>query len=478
TTNPFNYNYWSSPVNRGGAWQIGNLEQKEGSVIFNAAHTPPVSTTNPVTISSRWLYTYDASELYNNGITEWVRINKDTPIKPGIGYTMKGSKRGDTYNSNLTEEYVFSGRANSGEYIHAAVNNNDFLIGNPYPSALNAEQFIIDNLDVIDGTLHFYEHFDANNTHVWRNYQAGYASINLMSETAAPKYTDAGGSKGAPTKYIAVGQGFFVNIDYKGVDNGLRTIKFNNAQREFAKESNGGSVFYKNENSNEIIDNRTKFWLHFTDETGRAREIALGYDERASIGFDRGFDAIDFSDFPDSMLWYTPENLLVIQGLNSFSVEDEIPLAIKITTPGIYTIGLDRMLNFPENTPIYLKDNLNGSFYNLKIDSVSIPFEAGTFNNRFSIVYQRDALGMPTLEENQSVYVKFNKNTDTVTLLGIDNLNEVKTVYMYAMDGKQVRLYENIESKAFDVSHLNDGVYILKLEMSSGAIKNIKFVKY
>ena len=61
--------------------------------------------------------------------------------------------------------------------------NNDALVGNPYPSALNAYEFIKDNIPLldpdgsasaansgttgsIDGSLYFWIHFDSNNTHV------------------------------------------------------------------------------------------------------------------------------------------------------------------------------------------------------------------------------------------------------------------------------------------------------------------------
>src|SRR5690606_3914708 len=132
-------------------------------------------------------------------------------IPPGIGYSMKGSG-----SSISEEEYVFSGEANSGDYSYPVTAGNDFLIGNPYPSALSAEKFINENKNVIDGTLYFYEQFKENNTHVWREYQGGYATLNLLASVAAAADSQLGTGgipiKGAPTNNIAVGQGFFVNI--------------------------------------------------------------------------------------------------------------------------------------------------------------------------------------------------------------------------------------------------------------------------
>ncbi len=486
TTNHYNYNYWSSPVNTDSTWKIGDLAKDNGSVVFVNGHDPtytPFSDTS-VEITRRWLYTYNASENLANGITGWSRINENTPIEPGIGYTMKGPKRfrdDEVYDHTQKEEYVFSGEANSGDYEYTNITaNHDFLVGNPYPSAISASRFIELNKDVINGALYFYEQFENNDTHVWRQYQGGYATINLLTGVAAAasphEYGSGLGSqsKGAPTDNIAVGQGFFVNTK----SNPVGSLKFNNDIRVFAKESLDESVFYRNETNINSEDTRTKFWLFFTDPAGRSREIALGYDENASSGYDDGYDAIDYSDYPDSMLWYLPEHTLVIQGLNSFNIEDEIPLAIKVTTPGSYTIGLNDTLNFPENTPIYLKDLHSDVYYNLKEGDATIHFEAGTYNDQYAIVYQQENLGIDNHEEVKSVSVMFDENADTLELLGIADLNNLKAASIYSIDGKLVSSYSVFDSKVLSVSNLSDGVYILKLEMKNGASDNIKFVKF
>ncbi|TYB79308.1 T9SS type A sorting domain-containing protein [Bizionia myxarmorum] len=474
TTNLHNYNYWSSPVSTDGFWQIGFLKQENSNVLFSPAQSQ-IPTSNPVTLSSRWLYKYNASVTLANGIMGWARINTTTNIEPGIGYTLKGSGSAP---SLTEEEYVFSGTANSGDYSYIATSGNDFLIGNPYPSALNANKFIQDNLDVTTGTLYFYEQFQTNNTHILRDYQGGYATLNLLgSVPAATEATSGLGSegsstKGAPTNNIAVGQGFFVSI----IQNS--DIRFNNTQRVFAKESMDQSIFFRDGNVNSETDSRTKFWLSFADSSGRMREIALGYDENASEGFDKGYDAIDLSDYPDSMLWDAADNLLVIQGLQQLNVEDDIALSIKISTSGTYIIGLNRTLNFPEDTAIYLKDNQTNRFYDLKAGDASIAFQAGTYNNQYSIVYQQATLGVDDFENYQSVKVLFDKNTETLQLLGLDDLSSVKGLYIYSLEGKEVHALQDIKSEKIDIAKITQGVYILKLEMNSGAIQNIKFVKY
>ncbi|EGV44127.1 T9SS type A sorting domain-containing protein [Bizionia argentinensis JUB59] len=465
TSNLYNYNYWSAPVNRNGLWKVKYLEDNNGVLTFSHQNNANFNTR---TLSSKWLYTFYGTQ---NNYADWRHIGDNRLIVPGIGYTMKGSG-----NSDSDQEYVFRGTPNNGNYNVGVFSGIEVLTGNPYPSALDATQFIIDNLDVIDGTLYFYEQFETNNTHVLRDYQGGYATLNLMAGVAAGEAAgDTNGgisTKGKPTNNIAVAQGFFVNINAAG------NLKFNNAQRVFAKESLDESVFYRESASRANTDTRTKFWLNLTDPLNRTRQIALGYDKNASAGFDKGYDAADNSNYPDTMLWDGADNLLVIQGLNEFNIEDDIPLFIKIKTPGNYTISLSETINFPKNTPVYLKDNLENRFYNLKEKAASISFKGGEYTNRYSIVYQRATLSTGTLETSLNVFVTFDKKTDNLQIFGVNDLNVIDSAHIYSIEGKQVVHIKSLDSNRIDIAHINDGIYILKLEKTSGEIRNIKFVKY
>ena len=519
TGNLFNYNYWSAPVNRDrvheiaegeemtkeqkyGSWQIGFLKADENTPInFIPQHTFDADTL-PSTVSSRWLYSYNASS--DRGYYGWQRLTTSSALTPGVGYIMKGTGIQDPLPIPMPnplpilveQEYLFSGEPNNGDYVYEVTSGYDFLIGNPYPSALDADKFIRDNLSVIngeadqssgvfDGSLYFYEQFHTNNTHVTRDYQGGYATYNLMMGVAAteinsnansaPETNGGVSSKGEPKRFIAIGQAFYVNIDNTGV------LKFKNSQRAFAKERDGNSTFFRNNATvanEESSDSRTKFWLSFTDPSNRVSQIGLGYDDFATVGYDKGYDSADYSGNPDYMLWDIQGGEYVIQGRNNFDLDNEMPLVIKISTSGEYKIGLKETLNFPENTPIFLKDLHSDVYYNLIEGDATVHFEAGTYNDQYAIVYQQESLGIEDHEEVKSVSVMFDENADTLELLGIADLNNLKAASIYSIDGKLVSSYSVFDSEVLSVSTLSDGVYILKLEMKNGASDNIKFVKF
>jgi hypothetical protein len=145
------------------------------------------------------------------------------------------------------------------------VKSSIYLVGNPYPSAIDADEFIKDNIsstdtavarnsiNVINGTLYFWDHFAAN-THYLAEYQGGYATYTLMGTAVAVSSdsrinaTGAVGTK-VPGRYIPVGQGFFVSatldaslVGVPGLDPEIDetvdggTLQFKNSQRVFEIE--------------------------------------------------------------------------------------------------------------------------------------------------------------------------------------------------------------------------------------------------
>ena len=155
--------------------------------------------------------------------TYWKHQN----FKRREGYSMKGtSGSADILHS---QNYTFRGIPNNGtilmENMNSSGNGENYLIGNPYPSAIDAKEFIWDNMkdvvngrnssNIFNGTLYFWSHF-ANKTHYLEEYVGGYAAYNLSGGVKAVAIDDrinATEEEGGqiPMQFIPVGQGFFVS---------------------------------------------------------------------------------------------------------------------------------------------------------------------------------------------------------------------------------------------------------------------------
>ena len=181
-TSIYNYNFWSSPVNPQNT-TANNTDYSIAGILKDGttAATPQTITFDtggydgaagaPITLADYWIFKYiNKPDLYANWFTGHIRSTGT--LKVGEGYTQKG-----TGACTATQNYVFSGKPNNGVIQHTIGANNVYLVGNPYASALDADQFINDNLasvenagDVIGsgsstGALYFWEHFSTNNSH-------------------------------------------------------------------------------------------------------------------------------------------------------------------------------------------------------------------------------------------------------------------------------------------------------------------------
>jgi hypothetical protein len=425
TASSYNYNYWSSSVGPittfGAATGVaspnlsfsvkGNmLDGNAGSITFQPAYYAAdlaVNTPPNLIISSYWLYKfYGADDDYN----AWFHLpNENSPLEPGEGYTMKGTSKIAAITAN--QNYKFRGKPYNGD-ITLALDNSagdvDRLIGNPYPSAIDANEFILDNIketivldgevgrntkNVFNGALYFWHHFSGA-THYLAEYVGGYATYTLMGGVDAVDNDvriKATGTKGGkfPERYIPANQGFFVltalPLLTSGIDGSIiapqkvegGNIVFKNSQRVFLPEgftgTNDGSLFFKGSkktSENEAKkpgDQRTKIRLLFDSPTGYHRQLLAGVDENTTNHFDLGYDAPIADINKEDMFWTFDNAKFVIQGVNNFDSDQELPLGIKISKAGLATIKIDGLENMDEDISLHIKDKLTGENFNKRL---------------------------------------------------------------------------------------------------------------
>lgn len=176
--NQFSYKYWYSPIS-GSNVAAGNEDFRvklidepltTGSINsvdvgFTTAFNSEIS---PLQISDRWLYTFVRATNY----TQLNYVGRNGLIRPGLGFTMKGVGTAPTGN----QVYNFRGKPNNGDITKPVAINVFTLIGNPYPSPLDAARFINDTLNSnITETLYFWEQ-QPGATYFIANYIGGYAT--------------------------------------------------------------------------------------------------------------------------------------------------------------------------------------------------------------------------------------------------------------------------------------------------------------
>ncbi|HCE54060.1 MAG TPA: hypothetical protein DER05_03260 [Lutibacter sp.] len=453
TANSFNYNYWASSVgsttpsgvNQRGTGipsinashklvdilmdgTIAAEPNKNGVINFQPAHwAADAGVTTPIIISTYWLYTFNGAD---NNYGAWKSINENTLLIAGEGYTMKGTS--GAVNIGIQQNYVFRGKPNNGDYTLFILKGNDRLIGNPYPSAMDADEFIKDNIketinskagrntkNIFNGALYFWDHFGEKNSHYLKDYVGGYATYTLMGGAKAfaidtrINTTSGLSSWKIPKQFIPVNQGFFVIAALNGLTGTTPTINggdivFKNSQRIFMPEAIGNSVFMKGVNTkpvrtsswnkksiaepDENLDKRSKIWLQFDSPNGYHRQLLVGVDENASNHFDLGYDAPIADIGKEDMFWIFDGGKFVIQGVNNFNSGQELHLGLLVSKTGMARIKIDAIENMDENISVHITDKLTGETHNISHKPFEINLVAGNYSERFALTFKMQKL--------------------------------------------------------------------------------------
>lgn len=412
TSDNFRYNYWGSPVNTTGtSYAIAGV-LRDGTdpttinelnyIDFGAPYEyADGAVTSPIRLSTYWMYKYANLGI---GYSGWTRVGKDGNLNAGEGFTMKGS------NTNLPEQnYTFVGKPNNGDINLTISANNDYLIGNPYPSAIDAKEFIRDNIsspsgyravDVIDGNLYFWDHFGGGN-HLLKSYEGGYGIVNLTGEIKAMA-TDAlinntgNTSTKIPPKFIPVAQGFFVTA-VSGIV-GTENIQFKNRQRLYKKENPAVSQFMKSakfsgsNKETEDEDAFPKIYLKYSSPKGFHRQILVGFIDNTTDGIDIGYDAINNETFAEDMAWRANNINFIIQAVSTLNNQRILHLEVKVAAAGIVKISIDKVENIPDGTEIFIKDSNTGELHNISQKAFEINLESGKYTDRFALTFKTQKL--------------------------------------------------------------------------------------
>ena len=235
----YDYTYWSSPIKddilgtRFAAWNLNNAysyNTANFSDLFSGLYNPTSQTIL-------------GSDTFDDNGDDWTKIVSplSTTMTQGVGYAIMGGISG-TF--PRTETVTFSGEVNNGiipfalaQSANNASTTDDFnLVGNPYPSALSADEFIKSNTlpiasaNNISGTLYFWSHkddiqiFTTNPGPDIYNFNSNdYASYTLLGGVGT---LSSGSGSPKPLGLITSGQGFFVEAETSN------NLIFNNSMRD------------------------------------------------------------------------------------------------------------------------------------------------------------------------------------------------------------------------------------------------------
>ena len=378
-----------------------------------------------------------ANDIANNGLNRgiatyitsgdswsYLQSGNTGSFNPGQGYSIK---RG-TNTGNVSFTGTLNTNNSGVDIVLNNVGSRFNLLGNPYTSYINSATFLNNETSISDTkTLWVWNQSLSTNG-------AYEAKIILNNFKIAP------------------GQGFFVQANTSGgTFNFIKSNQSHNATDTFQKTS------------------AKKFNLNLSDGTVN-NYATIYYLNKATTGFDIGYDGEMFSGISNSFAIYThliSDNLgknFQIQSLPDNNYENMvIPIGLNVAAGKEITFTLNN-LNLPSNIKVFIEDKetntikrldeLNGNY---KITTNSTLNGTG----RFYLHTTSNALSLDILKlKNINIHTIKNK---TIRIKGIYNGNtNVKVFNSLGIEVLKTSFKSN-GSKDVDLSNLVSGIYFVKL---------------
>jgi len=396
---------------------------------------------SPQTITTRFYAYNTASNLYA-AVTP-----STTNFADATGYLIRMPNNHPTTATIWNGQ--FTGVPNNGN-IAFTMSNTYNLVGNPYPSPIDVATFVSQNASAITGTLYFWRETNNNTTN------------NAYCTLAGGTFVGNGEAQVVnPNGVIQTGQGFFV-----AAKPGQTALNFNNSQRI----SNFNNQFFRNA----LTEERNTVWINATNTAGAFSQMAVGYITGATQGVDL-FDGKAFADGDMAITSALDNSDYAIQGRAlPFDAADVVPLNFRTATAGDYTIAIDHAIGlFGSGQAVYVKDNLMNETHNLAENPYTFASDAGTFNNRFELVYQETLTTVQPGPDFKNVVV-YKQNHEVVINGGS---HTIARVAIYDIRGRLLAARDNVNATEIRIpTDGTNGLLVTKITFGDATVVTKKVV--
>lgn len=454
------YVYWSSPVS-----------SFASSAISPGTPTWAIYKWNP-TIASN-----------TNGFGNWVSGNEIMTL--GKGYIVRGPDSftstvasfntifTGTPNNGIITTPIARGTWNGGTYstgVSTTLGTNDDdnwnLIGNPYPSAVRAIDFLTLNTN-IDGFIKIWTHGTLPSTAIadpfYNNYVYNYTPGDYIT------YNSSGTSSG-PGVFngnIAAGQGFFVLMKHTSLA-ASENVTFNNSMRSSTYDN---AQFFRTSNENGRI------WLDLVASNGTNIRNLVAYTDGASNDRDRLYDAITDEKLNLNLYSLIGETPMTIQGRTlPFDQNDRVPMGVKIPQDGNYSIAIGVVDGFftDANQEIYLEDKATNVIHNLRDAPYNFTSVTGNHTNRFILSYTNETLGNDdVISDEANLWVI---SSDILSVKSTKNT--IQSVRVFDVLGRHLAYYPNVDGYEVPLTTIqkNNAGLIIQVTLSNGSVISKKAI--
>lgn len=473
TAKHVDYVYWSSPIDN---YNVSGLPSG-----YRYLWNPTLVNTNGT--MGNWQAAAGIMQkgkgyiarTFNGSATPITAMHTFRQGKPNNGLLTLQIKRGNYNGADYDADPVNTTNALTTKY-----DDNWNLVGNPYPSAIDADKFMALNATKIEPAIWIWRHgLGLTNTSnpYYNNFGYSYLPDYLM-------YNSLGSTEPSFSGKIASGQGFMVNMLHSagtlfstGPDTYADSVTFNNSLRLGTADAiYDNSVFFRNATATMSptaglpTEEKNRIWLDIINTTdGQVDTTLLGYSTNSTVAYDSAYDCFFAPRGKVSLYSLIDQKPFIIQGRPlPFDINDQVPMGINIVSNGSHTIAIKKTDGiFVDDINIYLQDLELNVIHDLKQSPYAFTANKGIVDNRFIIRYTNSTLGNDEFEALANTVIISGSNG----VLSVTSQREnIKEVLVYDVLGRELLRAEGLDSLNFNRSNITQSnqALIVKVKLESG----------
>jgi hypothetical protein len=348
------------------------------------------------------------------------------------------------------------------------------LIGNPYPSAIDAKAFMTYNTN-IEGVIRIWTHGNLPSAAVTNPFYGSFTYNYTASDFILYNLTGPSVQNGY-NGYVPSGQGFFVAM-LDGPADATQQVYFNNAMR--SKAFDNSQFFRLNGHSHTYaVADRSRIWLDLVGPNETVARTMIGYVDGATIEKDRLYDAqLKFDSNQNFYSLINGEGMNIQGRPNPLESRDRVPLGLKVSTANTYKIAIASVdgLFLNSNRRVYLEDKELRIVHDLKQEPYIFTTSAGRFDNRFVLRYRNNSPSYRDLDETtSSILVMANPEE-----ISVESASEyIKSILIFDLLGRELYKVEDVNAHYYSISNLTTThqTLIVKAILENGMIETRKIL--
>ncbi len=432
-----------------------------GSAFLVLAHTPANFLPHPGVPAGGTNFADDNGDYWNSFASGPINVGEGYIVRPQSGYTDPANvafdmtyTKGTLNNGDITRPIVYNG---AGPNPDGTPNT----LANPYASAISAISLINDN--PLINEVYFWEHLTPPSPST-----PGAGSINFSMDDIS-MYNLSGGVKAAndpgtstqPNGVIATGQGFGIKATAAG------TVTFTNSMR-----LTSGNTTLRNPADEKDID---RIWINVSNTTYEIESnTMIAFNPKATPQIDPGYDS---NRLATAIALYSHledgSKQLGIQTREAFDSAIKIPMgfASQLEADLLFNISIAAMEgDHITNTKVLLIDNLENTVHNLTDGDYQFKTGQGTFNQRFTLIFE-DLVTLGPDESALKNIAVFPNPTDHIVNVYSPNAI-IDNIEIFDLRGRRVVDIISKEENSFtlDLSDLETAIYFVKVYTEAGTI--------